>query len=135
MECLFCQIGAGKIPCHKVYEDAGTLAFLDIHPQVQGHTVIIPKQHGETVFDVSEEVLQNVMVATKKVMELIQKVLHPQGFNAGWNHGKAGGQAVGHLHLHVLPRYTGDGGGSMHSIVRNPGKMSVEEVATLFSKR
>jgi len=65
-------------------------------------------------------------------MEKIQAVLKPDGFNVGWNQSPAGGQVVPHLHIHIMPRYEGDGGGSMHSIVNNPGSVSVGEVARLF---
>ena len=74
------------------------------------------------------------MMSTKKIMQRIQEVLQPDGFNVGWNHNTAAGQVVPHLHIHIFPRYNGDGGGSMHSIVRNPGEMSVDNVAELFKK-
>ena len=129
---IFDKIIAGEIPCHKVYEDENSLAFLDIQPIAQGHTLVIPKIAGETVNDFSEEVLGNLMIAVKKTMVLLQQKLNPAGFNVGWNHKTAGGQVVPYLHVHILPRYEGDEGGSMHSIVSDPGEMSVEEVAELF---
>ena len=131
-DCIFCKIIAGEIPCHKVYEDADSLAFLDIHPHAEGHTVVIPKAHANTVFDLSEEQNKAVMKAIVKTMHKIQKVLHPGGFNVGWNHNSVSGQAVPHLHVHIFPRYEGDGGGSMHSIIRNPGEKSVDDLARLF---
>ena len=94
--------------------------------------MVIPKEHGVTVFDYGEKKLQELMVAVKKTMERLQKVLQPDGFNVGWNHNSAAGQVVPHLHVHVMPRYIGDNGGSMHSIITNPGTMSVEEVGRLF---
>lgn len=130
--CIFCKIGKGEIPASKVYEDKNTLAFLDVKPHSKGHTVVIPKEHGETVFDFSDKQLQELMLAVRKIMSRIQKVLSPDGFNVGWNHNTAAGQVVPHLHVHVMPRYLGDGGGSMHSIVKNPGDVSVEEVGRLF---
>ena len=131
-ECIFCKIVSKEIPAHKVYEDEAVLAFLDVRPHSKGHTVVIPKEHAETVFDLSEELNKAMMNGTVKVMERIKEVLHPDGFNVGWNHNTAGGQVVPHLHVHVFPRYNGDGGGSMHSIVNSPGDMSVDEVAELF---
>lgn len=130
--CIFCKIGKGEIPAYKVYEDKDVFAFLDIHPQALGHTVLIPKQHGETLFDFNEPDQKNIMAAVVKTMKIIQDKLNPDGFNVGWNHNTAGGQVVPHLHVHLLPRYNHDGGGSMHSIIKNPGKKSVEEVAKLF---
>ncbi len=131
--CLFCKIVSGQIPGHKVHEDKNNLAFLDIKPHAQGHTVVIPKQHAETVFDLSEKQNKDLMTAVLDTMKKIQEKLHPDGFNVGWNHNSAGGQVVPHLHVHIFPRYTDDSGGSMHSIVKNPGPKSVEEVAKLLN--
>ena len=131
-DCIFCKISNGEIPCHKVYEDVEHLAFLDVKPHTQGHTVIIPKTHVMTVLELNDKKYLSLMLAVKKVMGLIQEKMDPDGFNIGWNHNTAGGQVVPHLHIHVMPRYNGDNGGSMHSIVKNPGKKSVEEVAKLF---
>ena len=131
--CIFCSIISKEIPCYKVYEDKDMLAFLDINPHAQGHTVLIPKKHAETVFDLREQEMRSLMQAVRKIMIQLDTKLHPDGFNVGWNHNPAGGQVVPHLHIHILPRYNGDGGGSVHSIVNNPGKMKVEEVAKLFS--
>ena len=131
-DCIFCKIGAGEIPCHKVNEDKDTLAFLDIQPHAQGHTVVIPRKHAETVFDLAEQEMQALMLAVRKTMITIDTKLHPDGFNVGWNHNPAGGQVVPHLHIHIMPRYNNDGGGSMHSIIKNPGRMKVEDVAKML---
>lgn len=131
--CIFCKIGKKEIPAHKVYESDYILGFLDVKPHAKGHTVVIPKKHGVTVFDFTEEDLKGLMVDVKKTMERLQEVLNPDGFNVGWNHNSAGGQVVPHLHVHIMPRYNSDGGGSMHSIISNP-QASVEEVAELFRK-
>ncbi|HLC89089.1 MAG TPA: HIT family protein [Candidatus Nanoarchaeia archaeon] len=130
--CIFCRISNGEIPCHKVYEDAENLAFLDVQPHAQGHTVIIPKTHARSVFELNDQKYLSLMSAVKKAMKKIQDRLDPDGFNVGWNHNTAGGQVVPHLHVHIMPRYNGDNGGSIHSIIKNPGKKSVEEVAKLF---
>jgi len=132
MDCIFCKISNGDIPAQKVFENDSTLAFLDNKPHTKGHTVVIPKKHGETIFDFEDSVLQMLIVDVKKVMSLLQEKLNPDGFNVGWNHNTAGGQVVPHLHVHVMPRWNGDGGGSMHSIVKNPS--DVDEVAKLFEK-
>ena len=129
-DCIFCKIVNGQIPAHKVYEDENSLAFLDVKPHAKGHTVVIPKKHGITVFDVDDKDYQELLLDVKKVMQILQDKLQPDGFNVGWNHNTAGGQVVPHLHIHIMPRYNGDGGGSMHSIVNSPS--NVEEVAKLF---
>src|SRR3989338_7005738 len=133
--CIFCKIGTGEIPAHKVYEDDSALAFLDIKPHAGGHTVVIPKKHGETVFDLSQDDVQKLMLSVTKTMQRIQYVLNPDGFNVGWNHNTSGGQIVPHLHIHIFPRYLNDNGGSMHSIITNPGNESVENIAKRFQKK
>ena len=129
--CLFCKIATKEIPSHKVYEDSHNFAFLDIKPHTKGHTVIIPKIHAVRIFDQNDNQSQNLILTVKRVMELLDKKLNPDGFNIGWNHNTAAGQVVPHLHVHIMPRYINDGGGSMHSIIKNPGP-SIDEVAKLL---
>jgi len=132
-QCIFCKIVKGNIPCHKIYEDNDSLAFLDVKPRAKGHTVVIPKNHAVTIFDLNDKQYQKLMLDVKKTMNILQEKLGPDGFNVGWNHHTAAGQVVPHVHIHIFPRYIGDGGGSMHSIIRNPGELSVDEVAKLFT--
>lgn len=134
VESIFLKIARKEIPAHIIYEDPFCISFLDVKPHVKGHTIVIPKKKGVTVFDFNEEDLQNLMVAVKNTMERLQEVLSPDGFNVGWNHNTAGGQVVPHLHFHIMPRWLGDGGGSMHSIITNPGKINVDAVAKLFKE-
>src|SRR3989338_6322664 len=131
-DCIFCKIIAKDIPNYTVYENDAVLAFLDIHLYAKGHIVVIPKRHAETIFDVTDEEMKQLSLGMKRTMERIKSVLHPDGFNTGWNDGGAAGQVVPHLHIHIFPRWTGDGGGSMHSIVKNAGNTSVSDVAKLF---
>ncbi|MCF6276656.1 MAG: HIT family protein [Candidatus Magasanikbacteria bacterium] len=131
-ECLLCKISKGEIPSYKIYEDENSLAFLDIEPHSKGHIMVIPKKHAVTILELDEESMKNLFASVKKVTEIIKEKLNPDGFNIGWNHGEAGGQVLQHLHVHIMPRYNGDGGKSMHAIVNNPGELSVEEVHKLF---
>ena len=132
--CIFCKILKGEIPNYTVYEDDKTLAFLDIAPRSPGHTVVIPKSHVERVSDLADDSVSALFSAVKKTAVKIEAALKPDGFNIGWNDGAAAGQVVPHLHIHILPRWTGDGGGNMHSIVNNPGEMSVEKVFNKLNK-
>jgi histidine triad (HIT) family protein len=131
-ECIFCKIVKGETPNYTVYEDENVLAFLDIYPHAKGHAVVIPKIHAETYFDLNEELLGKFSLGVKRAMEKIEKTLQPDGFNVGWNQDEVAGQVVPHLHVHIIPRYKGDSGGSMHSIIKNPGEVSVEELAKFF---
>ncbi len=132
MDCLFCKIIAKEIPCHKVWEDENILSFLDIHPCAKGHTVIIPKKHFGNLSEMSLADWEIMSRGLSNVLAKVKEVLNPDGMNLGINNGKVAGQAVSHVHWHLLPRWEGDGGGSMHSIVRNDGGVDVKEVAKLF---
>lgn len=132
MECLFCKIVAGEIPNYTVWEDENVLAFLDIHPCAKGHTVVVSKQHYETLWNMPAEVFDQMASGLRQAAGHIQARLQPNGMNIGINNGRAAGQAVPHVHWHIIPRYEGDGGGSMHSIIRSKETGKIEEVAKLF---
>lgn len=127
-DCIFCKIADKEMDSHSVYEDDKTMAFLDINPVAKGHTVVIPKIHAEYITDLNEEEVKHLFTSAQEVMSLIDKKLKPDGFNVGFNHRSTAGQAVPHLHVHVIPRYEGDGGGSMHSIVRHPPDEELEKI-------
>ncbi len=126
--CLFCKIVAKIIPSAIVYEDEHTLAFLDIHPMSAGHTLVIPKVHAENILDLSDTQIGPLFQAVKKVVALLQGRLESKGFTIGINHGRISGQVIDHLHVHIVPRHEGDGGGSLHSVVKNPPQESLEVI-------
>ncbi len=134
MDCLFCKIGNKQIGSQIVYEDDETLAFLDIHPRAPGHTVIIPKSHAESVLDLTEDLVGPTFLTVKKVVGILNKALKPSGFTIGINHGRVSGQVVDHLHIHVIPRFAGDGGSGIHSVVNNPPKEKLEEIIKKIKK-
>ncbi len=128
MDCLFCKIVKGEIPSEKIYEDEFAFAFLDINPLADGHTVIVPKIHAENIIDLPENQIGPLFLGVKKVTEAINSALKPHGFTIGINHGKVSGQVIDHLHIHVIPRFEGDGGGSIHSVVKNPPQESINAI-------
>ncbi len=132
-ETLFSKIIRREIPAHVVYEDAAAIAFLDIHPIAKGHTLVVPKEPAATIFDLSGEAFLGLMKAVRATTERLQTVLTPDGFTIGWNHGEAGGQAIPHVHVHILPRWHGDGGKSMHAVVDAPGEEPPEELIKRFA--
>ena len=134
MTCIFCKITQKQIPAEIIYEDDSTVAILDIHPRSPGHTMILPKAHAENILDLPEDKINGAFQAVKKVTELLRQALKPDGFTIGINHGKVSGQTVEHLHIHVLPRWHNDGGGSIHSVVDNKPKESLEEIKGLIQK-
>lgn len=108
MDCIFCKIIAGELPSSKVYEDKDVLAFLDIKPINPGHTLVIPKNHFESIHDTPDEIVARISVVAKKIAGAIQKGIGAEGVNIGMNNGKAAGQIVFHAHVHVMPRYSKD---------------------------
>jgi len=129
MDCIFCRIIKKEIPSEIIYEDNDTVAFLDIHPRAPGHTMVLPKFHAENILDLPDDKIKPIFLTVKKITAILLKALHPKGFTIGINHGRASGQMVDHLHIHILPRFEGDGGGSIHSVVNNPPQESISEIA------
>jgi len=103
-ECIFCKIVKGEIPCFKVYEDDKVLAFEDISPITEGHTLIIPKRHAENLWEIPGEDLTAVHLASKKVAHAIKEALKPTGVAALQLNGRGVNQVVMHYHLHLMPR-------------------------------
>jgi histidine triad (HIT) family protein len=106
-ECIFCKIVRGEIPCFKVYEDERVLAFADINPISEGHTLLIPKAHAENLWEIPEADLSAVHLAARKVAHAIRTALHPTGVAALQLNGKGADQVVMHYHLHLIPRLSG----------------------------
>jgi histidine triad (HIT) family protein len=130
MDCLFCKIAKGTIPAGTVYEDAHARAFLDIHPCVPGHTVVIPKVHAKDLIALPKAEIAPFFGAVQTVAEAVQKALRADGLTIGMNQGEAAGQAIPHLHVHILPRKQGDGGGSVHTVVRVASTEPLDEMAS-----
>ncbi len=130
-DCVFCRIVAKEIPSLSIYEDDKTLAFLDIMPRATGHVMVIPKVHVPVLADLPEEEIGPLFTTVKKVALRIREVLGPDGITIGMNQGEASGQVVPHLHVHLLPRWKGDGGGSVQSVVGSPPK---EELSVIKEK-
>lgn len=129
MECLFCSIAKKEIPSHMVYEDGAAAAFLDIHPRAPGHTIVVPKRHAETILEVPESDIGPLFGAVKKVARMVKHAFGSDGLTIGINHGKASGQVVEHLHIHIVPRFFNDRGISVQGVVERPSEESLEAVA------
>ncbi|MEK7089313.1 MAG: HIT family protein [Patescibacteria group bacterium] len=127
-DCIFCKIANKEIPAEVVYEDAHTTAVLDINPIAPGHTMILPKKHAENILDLDDAEVEPLFTAVKRVTALLNGTLHPDGFTIGMNHGKWAGQAIDHIHVHVIPRWKTDGGHSIHGVVVNPPTQSLTEI-------
>ncbi|MEX0920770.1 MAG: HIT domain-containing protein [Candidatus Pacearchaeota archaeon] len=108
-DCIFCKIVSGEVPAEKVYENERFLAFADANPVGEGHTLVIPKKHFETILNLDDETSEGYLKFVKKVAKKLLKKYRAEGFNITVNNGKVAGQRVPHLHFHILPRKKGDG--------------------------
>jgi histidine triad (HIT) family protein len=124
-ECIFCQIVRGELSAHKIYEDEDSLAFLDIHPLTEGHTMVIPKQHFSTIQEMPPALAGKVFETVARLTGKIEKALGASATTIGINNGRGAGQVIPHLHIHIVPRYPNDGGGNIHSIVHKPSQHSL----------
>lgn len=131
-DCVFCKIIAGQIPSAKVYEDDACIAFLDIGPLADAHLLLVPKGHYEWITDMPAEQVAAVAGRIPKLARAVLKVSRAEGFNVLQNNGKASGQAVPHVHFHIIPRREGDGLGYRWNAGRYPeGRLQELQQAVL----
>ncbi|MBI4173906.1 MAG: HIT domain-containing protein [Candidatus Aenigmarchaeota archaeon] len=117
-DCIFCKILDGSIPAKRVYEDDATIAFLDINPRNPGHTLVVLKRHAEAIADMRVDETGRLFEAVKKVADAAKEAARADGISICQNNGKAAGQVVAHVHVHVIPRFNNEGPPSMESILQ-----------------
>ncbi len=122
--CIFCKIANGEIPSRTLYEDESFRVILDLGPATQGHALILPKEHYADLFALPQETAADAMKLAKKIAKAQKSALKADGLNLVQNNGTAAGQTVGHFHIHLIPRYEGDG----QTIGWKPGNPSGEEL-------
>ena len=122
--CIFCKIAGGEIPAATLYEDENFRVILDLGPASKGHALILPKAHAANIYEISDELAAKAMILAKKMARVMTDALHCDGFNIVQNNGECAGQTVFHFHIHLIPRYEGDG----HILSWNPGSPSQEEL-------
>ena len=111
MDCVFCKIRDGQIPSTRIFEDERALAFMDINPLNDGHCLVITRVHAPTIFEADVADLQAAVAAAQRVALALKRALAPDGLNLLQANGAAAFQSVPHFHLHLVPRWTGDGKG------------------------
>jgi histidine triad (HIT) family protein len=107
--CIFCAIIGGQAPAEVLFEDEETLVFMDINPANPGHTLVIPKRHVQDIYGMDEDMAAAVMRAAVRVAKAIKRALQPDGINLVQSNERAGGQEIFHFHVHIIPRWYGDG--------------------------
>jgi histidine triad (HIT) family protein len=128
MRCIFCRIVDGDVPSRTVYETDETLAFLDANPLVEGHTLVIPKSHHETVDELPPELAGAVFETVSAVTPHVEAAVDADGTTLAVNNGTAAGQEVPHTHVHVVPRFDGDGNGPIHRLFSGRPSLSEAEL-------
>ena len=129
MDCLFCKIINGDIPSYKVYENEYVFAFLDINPDADGHTLIVPKKHFKDIEDIDELTLNEIFKAARDVKKLLEEKLNCDGITLMQNNGDV--QEVKHFHLHVKPYYNNKT--SIEVIKHNENISDVKEIYEIIN--
>jgi histidine triad (HIT) family protein len=106
--CRFCKIVSNKAKASIVHEDDNVLAFMDLHPANVGHTLVIPREHWETIYDIPEKLLANLFLVVKRVSVAVKKSVDAKGISILQSNEGDAGQSVGHFHVHIIPRFRGD---------------------------
>lgn len=129
-DCIFCKIAAGEIPSATIYEDEEFRVILDLGPATKGHALLIPKKHYANLMEIPEDLAAKAMVTAKKVVTVMKEALGCDGYNVVQNNGEAAGQTVFHFHMHLIPRYAGDGAG----VTWTPGTLSDADKEEILAK-
>jgi histidine triad (HIT) family protein len=128
--CLFCRIVTGEVPAQRVYEDERTVAFMDINPTSRGHVLVVPRAHAADLLDIDVEDMAACMSTAKHIAGWQRFRLKADGVNLLQSTGRAASQVVFHFHLHVIPRYDGDG--MVNPLARGPG--DPDEIAAVAAE-
>ncbi len=123
-DCIFCKIANGEIPSKTLYEDEAFRVILDLQPATKGHALILPKEHAANLYELPEKTAAAAMVLAKRMACTMRDRLGCGGLNLVQNNGETAGQTISHFHLHLIPRYEGDG----QTINWKPGEAASEEL-------
>ena len=128
---VFGKILRGELPCHRVYEDAAVLAFLDINPISRGHVLVIPKEPAETIDTLSDDAAAALGRVLPRIARAVLAATGARAYNLLQNNGSGAHQAVMHVHFHIIPKYEGGRGLGLEW---KPGRVSTEEATALVDK-
>ena len=125
MSCLFCDIVAGKVKAHFVYEDKTHVAIMDKYPLQKGHTLVIPRDHHEQITDMSTADVSSLFSKIPVIAHAILEVTSADGFNIAQNNGKAANQIIPHVHVHIVPRYSSTGTAWTKRMIPNDNDLGI----------
>lgn len=130
-ECLFCRIAEGEIPAEVVYEGEHAVAFLDAHPLVPGHTLVIPREHVERLGELEPAAAGSFFAGVPSIVDAVEDATGADGATVAFNDGAAAGQEIDHTHLHVVPRERGDKHGPIHALFGGQLDLPDDEMAEI----
>jgi histidine triad (HIT) family protein len=128
--CIFCKIANGEIPSRTIYENDLFRVILDNGPATDGHALVLPKDHYANLFEIPADTAAEAMKTAQRVAAMLKEKLHADGLNLVQNNGETAGQTVHHFHMHIIPRYKGDG----QNILWKPGHPSDQELDAVLSR-
>ena len=134
MSTIFSRIVDGEIPARVVYEDETTFAFLDANPLAPGHTLVIPKDEYERLNDVPDDVAADLYATIHQLVPAVEAAVDAEATTVAFNNGEAAGQEVPHVHCHIVPRWTDDGGGPIHAVAGTPPDLDDDELDEIASE-
>lgn len=134
LDCIFCKILSGKIPARTVAQNDNAVAILDAFPLVPGHALVMPKAHFAKVQDASPEQSRDVFELVGRVAAAIESGLGAEGSLVAIHNGRAAGQEIPHLHVHIIPRKEGDGAGPVHTMFRSRKKVEPSEMDSILHR-
>lgn len=127
-QCIFCAIAEGTADARIVAETEDAIAFLDANPLAPGHTLVIPKDHSETLDEMPAMTGEAVFSLLHELVPVVEEAVDADASTVGFNNGRAAGQEVGHVHGHIVPRFEGDGGGPIHGVVGSRPRLDETEM-------
>ena len=134
MTCIFCRIVAGDIPAEVVARSPAGVAFLDLEPLADGHTLVVPVQHAATIEALEPAAADGLFRFVRSLADPVRRAVDALGTTIGINNGEATGQTVPHVHVHIVPRWPGDGAGTIHTIFPRRTSRTLSEVAAAIRK-
>jgi histidine triad (HIT) family protein len=129
--CIFCKIALKKIPTHIIIENDQAMAFLDAFPLSKGHTLVIPKTHYSKIQELDENSSQSLFTVLWKITNPIEKAMSVNSSTIAIHNGKEAGQEIPHVHIHVIPRESGDGAGPVHSMFKNKPNVTSFDMSSI----
>jgi len=134
MSCIFCRIVSGEVAAEVVAREPEVVAFLDVQPLADGHVLVVPRAHVACVEDLEPAAADALFRAVVRLAGPVREALGAAGTTIGVNNGGATGQTIPHVHVHIVPRWPGDGAGSIHTIFPRKTSRKLPEVAAAIRR-